>query len=152
MSVHQVRAASVGSAPTSSLSRPPGGSTLETDELTILSSWAEAVAEALVFAPQRVKVVTAEAHAGAAWRGALGVPQPSPHLDRAIDYIEQAVGTAATAGNGIPTPAAVLTALSANAGEEAVDRLSRRVLRSALEQRQARKALNDDLLAHSAPT
>jgi hypothetical protein len=152
MSVSQVRAASVGSAPTSSSSRSPGGSTLETDELTVLTSWAEAVAEALVFAPQRVEAVTADAHAGASWRTALGVPHPSPQLDRAIDYIEQAVGTATIASNGVPTPAAVLSALLDNGGEQALDRLSRRVLRSALEQRQARKALSDDLLAHSAPT
>ena len=151
MSVYQVRAANVGSAPTSSSSRSPGASPLETDELSVLTSWAEAVAEALVFAPQRVGSVTADAHAGAAWRDALGVPQPSTQLDRAIDYIEQAVGSATTAG-GIPTPVAVLTALTSDAGEQALDRLSRRVLRSALEQRQARKALSDDLLAHSAPT
>jgi hypothetical protein len=153
MSVHQVRAATAGSGP----AEPPGSDTaervgLEADDLTILTSWAQAVAEALTGAPERVTAVSADAHAGAPWRTLLRLSQPSPQLNRAIDTIDQAVG-AATLAAGMPTPETVLAAIpDGAAGEQSPDWLAHQVLRSALEQRLARTALCDDLLSYPSPT
>jgi hypothetical protein len=149
MSVYQVRAASTGSGAATLPSERPMPPVLELDELTILTSWAEAAAEALTFAPARLDVVPADAHSGAPWRALLGIPEPSPKLSQAIDLINQTVQTAAPDG-GIPTADKVLATIHADQpGEQSLERLTRRVLQSALEQRQTRQALYDDLRAYS---
>jgi hypothetical protein len=65
ISVYQVRAAKTGSG----LAYQRTGSTappmLDTSELTILSCWAEAVADALAFAPEQLEAVRADALAAA---------------------------------------------------------------------------------------
>jgi hypothetical protein len=73
---------------------------LESQELTILTSWAEALAEALTFAPERIEAVPANGHTGAAWRTSLGLAEPSPQLEQAIESIDEVVRT--TIGSGIP--------------------------------------------------
>jgi hypothetical protein len=153
MSVHQVRAASIGSGPASSppsdTRKQPG---LGADDLTILTSWAQAVAEVLTVAPERVAAVLADAHAGARWRTPLGLPEPSPQLNEAIDTIDHAIGAARQAA-GTPNAEAVLAAIPEGAsGEQSPDWLAHRVLQAALEQRLTRKALCDDLLTYTSPT
>src|SRR6266478_971973 len=53
------------------VSGTPSPRVLEAVELTILTGWAEAVAEALACAPECVEALLAAAHAGAPWRAAL---------------------------------------------------------------------------------
>jgi hypothetical protein len=152
MSVYQVRAAPAGSRPAKSDSPSPPRPVLETDELTILTSWAEAIAEVMTLAPHRAQTVSAEAHTGAPWRAELGISEPSAQLTGALNAIDRAVCNATSPGR-TPTPDAVLAAIpDSPPGEQALGRLAHRVLRAALEQRLARKALSDDLLLHVSAT
>ena len=49
-----------------------------------MTAWADAVAEAMEHAPERVDGVLADARPGAPWRRELGLPEPSaPLADRA---------------------------------------------------------------------
>ncbi len=151
MSVYQVSASSAGSGRPAPKAAAPGQPVLEPEELTILIAWAEAVAEALAFAPERVRTVSADAHAGASWRATIGIPEPSPTLEQAIDAIDEALGSAMLAG-GVPTADAVLTTLRGTPpSTRRPDTLARRVLLAAVEQRQTRQALCDDLPSHSMP-
>lgn len=70
VAVHQVHAATVGSGFPRSRSARSTPHPLEPDELTILTAWAEAVAE-LAYAPGRAAALLAEARSGAAWRADL---------------------------------------------------------------------------------
>src|SRR5262249_3645980 len=102
VAVHQIRAAeagsqSSGSPPGSPLPRPS-----EIDDLTILTGWAEAVAEALAHAPARAEAVLADARPGARWRADLGIAEPSARLSDAIDWIERALSEA-TPDDGPPS-------------------------------------------------
>jgi hypothetical protein len=138
--IHQVRAAGEGSRSASSRPATPNPPVLETDELTILTSWAEAVAEALAFAPERVEAVLADLQPGAEWRAALGIEQPSPQLSPAIRALRELVRTTMAAADE-PTLNALLVAThGSRPGEQELERLARRLLQSAFEQRQVRQA------------
>jgi hypothetical protein len=153
VSVHQVRAAAVGSGPADPPAGRPARPVLELDDLTILTSWAETIAEVLTLAPERIATALASANAGSPWRAALGIPEPSPQLERALAVIDETVRATARADGVTAAPDAVLAAIPPETiGQEGVDRLARRVLRSALEQRQSRKALCDDLLSYTLTT
>jgi hypothetical protein len=152
VSVYQVRAAPAGSGPADARAGRPAGPMLELDDLTILTSWAETIAEVLTVAPERAATASANANAGAPWRAALALPEPSPQLARALAVIDQTVRTAGRS-DGTLALDAVLAAIPGDpAGKEGLDRLARRVLRSALEQRQSRQALCDDLIFYPSPT
>jgi hypothetical protein len=60
---------------------------LDIDEVTILSCWSEAVAEALAYAPERVDAILSEARGGSSWRPAMGLDEPSPSLTQALDIL-----------------------------------------------------------------
>ena len=142
VTVHQIRASSTGTVPPHA--RWPARllwAVLAADELTILTSWAEAAAEALAFAPERIEAVTADAQAGAPWRAELRICEPSPPLSHAINGMTQAVRTAAATGGDPPLDAVPVAAHDSQPDQPALDRLARAVLRSALEQRQTRQAL-----------
>jgi hypothetical protein len=62
---------------------------LEAKELTILTSWAEAVAEALTFAPDRIEMMLTGANSSATWRRALRILEPSLELEQASDSIDE---------------------------------------------------------------
>jgi hypothetical protein len=120
-------------------SREPAPHPLEDDELTILAGWAEAVAEALAYAPDRAAALLEEAQPGASWRPAHELPEPSPRLSEAIDCLGRVV-QAATPASGAPTFEAVLTAADVEEpGEGALDGLARRVLLAMLEERATRR-------------
>jgi hypothetical protein len=146
VTIHQIRASSTGSVLPDARTRwssqaAPSRAVLEADpELTILTSWAEAMADALVFAPQRMEAVPAAAHAGASWRAGLRIPAPSPSLNHAINSMARAVRTAAAMGSDRPLDALLHAIGDGQPDAPALDRLVRAVLRSALEQRQARQA------------
>jgi hypothetical protein len=58
---------------------------LEPVELTVLTGWAEAVAEALAASPDQLNSILDDARAGAPWRRQLGVAEPSPNLGSALE-------------------------------------------------------------------
>jgi hypothetical protein len=151
MSVYQVRAASSGSSRSKPRTGPAPQPVVQPQELTILTAWAEALAEALSITPELVDAVTAHAHAGASWRAELGTSEPSAVLDQAISLMDDVVRDAEAAGVP-PTPDAVLEALADRAlGDSRLERLANSVLRQAVEQRQARQAVCDEhLRSHSS--
>jgi hypothetical protein len=74
-------------------------------ELTILTCWAEAVAEALAASPDQLKTILDDARAGAPWRRQLGIAEPSADLASALDDLARMVAS------GTPTVDAVLAAV-----------------------------------------
>ena len=144
VALYQVRSGRAASGP-----RPPEPSVapgslaspeLGVRELTILTSWAEAIAEALSCPPDRadrndrIDATLAEARAGAPWRAALGLREPEPKLAEAIDSVVREVRAALS--SGAPSLDAVLTALrDGQRGEPKLDALARRVLCSMLSAR-----------------
>jgi hypothetical protein len=160
MSVYQVRASTSGSGRSNPRPGPPSQPVLEPKELTILTAWAEALAEAVAIGPERADAVSDHARAGAQWRAELGIADVSAQLDRAIGVIDDVVRAVQSAG-ALPTPDAILAALADRwPSEPRLERLANRVLRSAIEQRQARLAMcrkrpdsfpDDDLTERSRP-
>ena len=137
--VHQVRAAATDSetqrAPFADATMP----LLETEELTILTAWAEGVSEAAAYAPERVDELLAEARAGTSWRAELGLPELSPRLDDAIESLNR-IAHAVVAPDATSLLDALLTAVGdAHPDEETLDGLVRQVLLSMLEERRARQ-------------
>jgi hypothetical protein len=140
VAVHQIRAAESASqppAPASGISAPRA---IEVDDLTILTGWAEALAEALAHAPVLAEAVLADARPGAPWRADLGIAEPSAPLSDAIDSIGRALNEA-TPDDGPPSLDALLSAVrDGHPGGSPLDRLTCSVLRSALEQLCTREA------------
>src|SRR5262245_12154018 len=99
---------------------------LDAVELTILTCWAEAVAEALAASPDRLDTIIGDARAGAPWRRQLGVAEPSSDLASALEAL------ACTVVSGAPTVEAVLAAMDERPGAGDYDQLVRAVLRSEL--------------------
>src|SRR5262249_36932476 len=77
VAVHQVRAATTRSAQAPLRDGPRAERPLDVEGLTVLTAWAEGAAEALAHAPGRAAAVVADGRAGAGWRPALGLPEPS---------------------------------------------------------------------------
>jgi hypothetical protein len=153
VSIYQVRASTASSRAPAPESRvdPPPRHVLDAEELTILTCWAEAAADALVFAPERIPAVTADARPGAPWRTGLRLPEPSPPLSDAIDSMLSAVRTVTAAG-GEPSPDAVLAAIrDSQPGEPGTDTMARLVLRAALEQRRTQQAIEHAGFPPAAP-
>jgi hypothetical protein len=140
VSAHQIRASSTGTQPTHAPAGPPPRPILTADELTILTSWAEAMAEALAFAPTSIEALAADVQPGARWRDELRLCEPSPPLRHAINHIAQSARTAVTAGDDPPLDTALLAAEDSQPDHSALDGLARAVLRSALQQRQTRQS------------
>jgi hypothetical protein len=135
--VRQVHGASPDPAARAVRTGASARSVLEPEELTILTSWAEAVADALAFAPHRIDGVLAAAHAGAPWRAEFGVPEPGTSLSRAIDGVGRAARTPPPTGGQPPLAALAHAVGDPRPDASALDRLVHAALRSALEQRQA---------------
>ena len=152
MSVYQVRATSSAPARPKTPLEPPPQPVLEPKELTILTAWAEALAEALTVAPERAEAVPANAHTGPTWRAELGIADPSPQLDQAISLIDEAVRTTTGPCSNLGLEALLPAIRDSQPGNSALDRLARRVLRSALEQRQNRQTPRNDLGARRCPS
>jgi hypothetical protein len=142
--VHQVRASSSGSRRARSWSATRALPLLEVAELTVLSSWAEMVAEGLAFAPDRVEASLADAQAGAPWRAELGIVEPSNQLSDAIDAIGQAIRETIARRGGPTLDGLIVDLRESQAGEQGLKNLSRQVLRLALEQRRTRIANRRD--------
>jgi hypothetical protein len=140
VAVHQVHASATGSGPPPSPSATPTAPILDVDELTILTASAEGVSEAAAYAPERIDALLAEARAGARWRAALGLAEPSPRLADAIEALSRTV-PAGVSPAGTPLFDALLTQTGKDhPGERELDRLVRRALLSMLEKRRTRQS------------
>jgi hypothetical protein len=139
---HQIRPEATGSQERTAvrqLSDPPP---LNVDDLTILCGWAEALAEALAYAPSRVAAVMRDAGAGSSWRAALGLTEPSEPLRKAIQLMDDMVSNTAPDGDPLDAVLGVVSDDSAGA-EDAITLLVRRVLLAALELREGRLRMEE---------
>ena len=85
----------------------------------------------------------AEARSGAPWRAALGLSDPSSHLNQAIDLMSREVLASANE-DGVPEYDAVLSATNEDRPDEPpLNGLVRQVLRAMLEERRTRQLGND---------
>jgi hypothetical protein len=140
VAVHQIDAAAVPSRSSPRASRTASRRVLEGDDLTVLTGWAEGVAEALAHDPGRTVAVVADARPDAPWRTAMRLAPPTGRLVDAIDSLGRLV-----LANGELTYDAMLAAAGREPeDEEPLDRMVRRALLSMLEKRQTRRP------AHSA--
>jgi hypothetical protein len=138
--IHQVRASGPGSAPLQRGPKTRAPGVLDSHDVTVLSGWAEGVAEALAYTPDRALALLADAYPGGGWRGELGMEDPSSRIIEALESLSQVV-MAATPEGQRPTFDAVLAAAREDRPDEAAfDSLTRRVLRSTLEQLRTRQA------------
>jgi hypothetical protein len=139
--LHQVRASSAGSIPPPSSPTSSTKPALNSEELTILTAWAEGVSEAAAYAPQRIDALLAESRSDATWRAEMGLAEPSLRLSDALESLTRLV-----AGATAPAGAPLFDVLLSEAAEERPDegtlgRLVRRVLLSMLEERATRHPL-----------
>ena len=139
VAVHQVRASAAGSEHPAHGFGTQKSPVLEVNDLTILTGWAQAVAEAFAYAPEQAPTLLAEAKAGAPWRLALGIAEPSTQLSEAIQCLNAMIGGATPPGSP-PTFDAALAFVRENRPGERLEELARRVLRSTLEQSRAGRA------------
>lgn len=141
--VHQVRAGSGGAAKAAGTGDapvvPPLPTPLEPQELTIVASWAEAVAEAIVGSPGDVPAVLSDASAGSGWRQAVGIDVPSAALGGALRALGDVVGAGASGADGVTVEQAVGALGGAPPADDALEGLARRVMRSAIEGRLVRR-------------
>jgi hypothetical protein len=135
--VSQIRAAPASSGPPPSMPHLPMPQLLDIDEVTILTSFAQALAEAVESAPDRVEDILADAPAGAPWRTELGIAEPSSALGEAFAATTRAT-RAVPPTESAPTLDTFISALDSARDDEGIDRLARTVLRAALEQRHFR--------------
>jgi hypothetical protein len=137
VAVHQVRASDSGTQRTPLT--PATVPLLETEELTILTAWAEGVSEAAAYAPDRVGELLAEARAGTPWRAELGLPEPSPRLDDAIEALSRVARAVAAPARTSLFDALLTAADEDHPDEGTLDALVRHVLLSMLEERRSRQ-------------
>src|SRR5262249_33290127 len=138
--VHQVRAHSATQGSSNSQVERLAPSVMDAGEVTVLTGWAQAVAEALAQAPEYVETLLANANSNVPWRAALRVPEPSQQLSEALSSLGRVVQAVMPPG-GTPTTDALLSACrEERLDERGLDRLVRRVLRSTLEQLRTRQA------------
>jgi hypothetical protein len=141
VAVHQVRASSTASDRSKSYAGTPAPRVFETDDLTILTGWAQAVLEALAYAPERIEPLIAEARHGAPWRTAFQIAEPSVQLAEAISSMELAIRAVMSLDGTSRIDALQVVCEEDRSGEDAVEKLVRRVLRSTLYQLRARETL-----------
>jgi hypothetical protein len=140
VAIHQVRAGSAGSATLNLQSEMPAQRpVMEIDELTVLTGWAQALTEAVAYAPECVQPMFADAHAGAPWRAELGIIEPSKHLSEALSMLDR-IFQAVARRDYPPTLDALLGWCRDQPPKLGLDGLVHRVLRSTLEQLLARQA------------
>src|SRR5262249_36231460 len=127
VAVHQIHAAATPSKPLRPQTDPPLKPTLDVEELTVLTGWAQAVAEILAYAPDRVLDLVAAARPGSPWRAALNIAEPSPRLSETIDIIEQFVRTSVPPGTSLTLDALIATTCEDRPGESTLATLVRGV-------------------------
>jgi hypothetical protein len=137
--VQQIRASDADSHSSSADAGTTLPRVLDVDDLTILTGWAEAVAETLAHAPERIPTLLADSRPRAAWRSELGIPEPSQEVVEAMEILNEILKAARAAGTS--TFEAVLATVREDRSEQQpLDELVRAVLRSTLEQLRSRQA------------
>ena len=139
ISIFQVRAAA-GSSPTPQTPKgsPPAEPLLQPEELTILRSWAEAVADVLASAPEQLHRTLTELGGDGRWRAELAIDDWSAELTGTFDAMRRLLTDRAPAGVE-PTLDRMLAPLRADRPDAPEsETLARDVLRLALEQRRIR--------------
>src|SRR5262245_62087481 len=149
VAIHQVRAATVTSGVAHSRPGPPAARVVATYDLSILTSWAQAVAEALAYAPKSLDALLANAGAGAPWRTAFRISEPSPQRCEALGVIGRAMRTAAAAGDLTRFEQVLVSCREDRPGASRLERLVRRVLRSTLDQLLSRQMRERPDAAHA---
>jgi len=140
VAVHQVRATSTVSPSPPPTAGQAATHVLESEELTVLTSWAEAVVEVVSHAPERTAELLAQCGPGAPWRAAMGLPEPSGQLAAAIESMKRTVD-ALEVDDGDSMSDALLAFAARDSSDEAqLDGLVRRVLLAMLEERRTRRA------------
>jgi hypothetical protein len=139
VAVHQIRAWRTGSHSPRPLARQAALHVLERDDLTVLTAWAEAVAEAVSHAPERTAEVLANARPRARWRTAMRLPEPSARLGAAIESMEQVLGALDVADHEQTSDALLVAAAQDPPDDDPLDSLVRRVLLAMLEERRTRQ-------------
>jgi len=139
VAIHQVRATSAGSGVSNARSGMPAGRVLATDDLSVLTGWAQAVAEALAYAPERVDLLLRNALPYAPWRTELQLAEPSRQLCEAVSFIARAVRPTMPAECRPTFDDVVNSCLEDWPSATVVETLARRVLRSALDQLRSRR-------------
>jgi len=138
VAVHQVRAGDAGSGAPNSCTASRVPRVLETDDLSVLTGWAQAVAEAVTYAPERADALLADAGAGAPWRSAFQIAEPSRQLSEAVSFIGQAI-RAVTPPGGVPMFDEVVDSCGEDRPDApGLETLARRVMRSTLDQLRSR--------------
>jgi hypothetical protein len=149
VAVHQVRASSRGSDWSKSYAGTPAPQVetrvfetrvFETDDLTILTGWAQAVLEALAHAPDRIEHLLNEARPGSPWRAAFHIAEPSAQLAEAISFMDHTIRAVMSVDSASRIDALRDLCEQDRSGEEEAEKLVRRVLRSTLYQLRAREA------------
>src|SRR5215472_6670004 len=139
VAVNQVHAASSGSGFRPSASARSASPLLNIEDLTVLTAWAEGVAEILAYAPTEVEGLLTEARPGASWRESFRLAEPAAELRQAIDRMREHV-LANVDQKGMPSFDALLTACQQDRPAELpLAGLVRQVLRAMLEERRTRQ-------------
>ena len=139
VAVHQIRASPTGSRSTRSPAVRAAAHAVEQEDLSVLTAWAEAVVEAVSFAPERTAELLAECGRGAPWRAAIGLPEPSTRLEAAIESMKQTIGALEVPDVGQTSDALLAAVAQDPPDEDPLDGLVRRVLLAMLEERRTRR-------------
>ena len=117
---------------------------MEVDEVTILTGWAEGVAEALAYTPEGAEDLLADAGQGGSWRAAFELAAPPARVTEAIDVMAHMLAAATPVGGPPSFDALLIATQESRPDERPLDGLVRRVLRSALEQLRTRQSVTTD--------
>src|SRR5262249_28412765 len=142
--VHQIRASSPRTQPSNLTPGAPATPALELDELTLLTGWAQALAEAVAYAPESIESVLANADAWAPWRTAFGIGEPSPKLRKAIAVLGRAVRRFCSSEDPPSLEKLHASCREAQADGHGLETSVRRVLGATLEPLRARLAEEGD--------
>jgi hypothetical protein len=135
VAIHQVRAGATGSQLASlepDLPAPP----LDLEDVTVLTGWAQALAEAMADAPDAVEGVLASASAGAPWRTALGLGEASPSFHEALSILARAARACRSSKDSTRLEELCAWCREVQPGQHGLETLVRRVLRAAAEERE----------------
>ena len=150
VSIFQVRATESSAPRQTSTGAPPAESRLAPEELTILRSWAEAVAEVLASAPEHLDRTLAETGDDARWRAELAIEEWSSGLTEAFEAMRRLLASDAPADVEQTLDRALAVVRADRPGAPESETLARDILRLALEQRRNRH-LNLGLSLAGAP-
>jgi hypothetical protein len=138
VSIFQVRAAGSSPTPHTPTGPPPAEPRLQPEELTILRSAAEAIAEVLAAAPQQLHRTLAEIGADGRWRARLAIDDWSAGLTETYQEMRRllTIDGPADVEQTLDRMLAVIRADRPGASES--ETMARDILRLALEQRRIR--------------